>query len=143
MERIPNDFHSQVFGGHLFPALVLWLGKPRLELRPHASQGEPLRLKYPSGISAATPERGPSPLLISARPACPDVASSVDPWLQDFSSASLQLVFQVVALYFRCDSSLGLGGGECDIHLLHQPLGSPSHNFFNVGKIQNRPKMKF
>ena len=122
---------------------MLWLGKPHLELRPHASQGEPLWLKYPSGISAATPERGPSPLLISARPACPDVASSVDPWLQDFSSASLQLVFQVVALYFRCDSSLGLGGGECDIHLLHQPLGSPSHNFFNVGKIQNRPKMKF
>lgn len=35
-----NNFHSHMLYGHLFPAVTLWLGEPRLGLRPHAFRGD-------------------------------------------------------------------------------------------------------
>ena len=95
-------------------------------LRPHAPQGEPVQLNQPSRISATTHGNGASPFHISALPTSlqRNVASSVNPWLEDFCSASLQLFIQVDCLYFSFNSNLVLGAGECTLHLLHHHLGS-------------------
>ena len=34
-------------------------------------------------------------------------------------------LFMLIALYFNCNSSLVLGGAECQFHLFHSHLGSP------------------
>ena len=47
------NVHSQMLCGQLFPTLVLWPGELCLALRTHTSQGQPLSLRYPFGISAA------------------------------------------------------------------------------------------
>ena len=57
--------------------------------REPTSQGEPLQLRYSSGISAATDGNGSSLFCTSILSANLDVASYVHPWLKNFSSASL------------------------------------------------------
>lgn len=41
-DRIPDDFHSEMLCGHLFPALVLWAGEPGVGLGILTPQEEPL-----------------------------------------------------------------------------------------------------
>ena len=80
VDRISADFHSQMLYGPLFLAMVLYAG--RLEwLRPHAPQGEPWWLTYPSGISATGHGSGACPYHLSTLPTSLCVVSSVNPWL--------------------------------------------------------------
>lgn len=53
VDRVPVDFHCQMLYGCLFPALILWDGDPRVELRLHSPQRRLLQPRYPSGFSAA------------------------------------------------------------------------------------------
>ena len=66
--------------GYFFLALVFWAGERSVGLRPHAPQGEPLWLSYPSRILAAACGNGPSFFHLSALPTSLNGAS-VDPWL--------------------------------------------------------------
>lgn len=45
---IPSDFHNQFWCGITFPALVFQSGEYDMDLRPYASQGRTLQLRYPS-----------------------------------------------------------------------------------------------
>lgn len=78
--EFPLIFTAMWKCGCLFLALVLWTGEHQ-RLRPHDSQGAPLQLRYPSRISAITPESGASHFHVSALPTSLDVASSVNLWL--------------------------------------------------------------
>ena len=103
--------------GYPFPALVLRVGESGLELKPYSSQGELCSWDIP-------PES--QPLSMGLRPALSLALPFllVSQWLFcTFSSASHQL-FRLNALYFSCNSSLVLGGGEGSCHLLHCHLGS-------------------
>lgn len=45
VDRILTDFYSHMLCRYLFPALVLWIGEPHRELRPHTPHGEPGQLE--------------------------------------------------------------------------------------------------
>ena len=83
VDRNPAAFHSQMLYGHLFPALVLWVGEPSLGVRFHTSQGtpHPLQLRYLYGTSVATCGYRTSPFRVSTLPTSLNVSSSVNPRL--------------------------------------------------------------
>ena len=51
-DKKPAAFHSQIFCGHLFLALVLWTGEPSLGFRSSASHEGTWLLRCPSGSIA-------------------------------------------------------------------------------------------
>lgn len=113
----PPAFHSWLCAC-LFLALVLWAGQPHPGFKPHAAQGEPLQLRYPSGTSAPICLWGWGQPFLCHCPCQKPVCAFCKP--QGSSSASLQLVFWGDCVPFNCISSLVLGEGVFSICLLHR-----------------------
>ena len=124
-DRIPADFQSQILWGHLFLALVLWSGEPGLGLRPHDSQGDLQQLRHPARILAVTYRSGAT---LFPSPSSLPLLLCLLPQILGYKT-SLRLVFswlfRFLVLYFSCNSSLVLEGGN--IHLLYCHLGSHKH----------------
>ena len=98
--------------------------EPGLRLRSHSSQGEPLQLKYPSGISGAADGNGARAFHISTLPTSLDVASFVILGYKISVKLVFIWLFRLTVLYFCCNSSWVLGGSKGNIHLLCPHLGS-------------------
>ena len=106
-DRIPASFRNQMLCGCLFLAVVLWAGDPGVRLRAHASQGKPLQLRYPPGISADAVGVGPAFLNVhpSYHPLC-GYKTSVE--------LVFNWIFWLIVLYFSYYSRRG----ECTLYLL-------------------------
>ena len=90
-------FHSWILCGCLFLALILWAGEPGLGIRHKTSQGNFLKLRYSSGTSATACGSG-STVFLSVLSTSLNVASSVNPWLQDFFQLVLNGFFKMIVL---------------------------------------------
>ena len=94
-DRILTDFHSQVLCLAPLPSSGALGWGFWHEVKTTASQGKPLQLRYPDRISVATCGSWASSFCIFTLPTSLYLASFVNPWLQEFCSASLHLVIPV------------------------------------------------
>lgn len=78
---LEKGFLQQMLCGILFLVLVLLAGEPNVGLRPHASGGGFLQLRYLSLFSVATFGCRASPFGVFILPTSFDMVSSVNPWL--------------------------------------------------------------